>query len=60
MRGILSAWVLALAAVGAAAAQGSLRGKVFAPEDHTGHNHAPGEHVGKTAFDPLPGATVMW
>ena len=30
MRGILSAWVLALATLGAASAQGSLRGKVFA------------------------------
>ena len=60
MRGILSAWVLALATVGAASAQVSLRGKVFAPEDHSGHDHAPGEHVGKTSFVPLPGATVMW
>ncbi len=60
MRGLLSAWVLALAVAGAASAQGSLRGKVFAPADHSGHNHAPGEHVGKTSFDPLPGATVMW
>ena len=38
-------------------AQNTLRGKVFAPEDHSGHNHA---HVGKESFDPLPGATVMW
>ena len=43
-----------------ASAQKSLRGKVFAPEDHSGHNHAPGAHVGKETFDPLPGATVMW
>ena len=43
-----------------ASAQKTLRGKVFAPEDHSGHNHAPGEHVGKETFDPLPGATVMW
>ena len=41
-------------------AQNTLRGKVFAPEDHSGHNHAPGAHVGKETFDPLPGATVMW
>ena len=41
-------------------AQNTLRGKVFAPEDHSGHNHAPGAHVGKGSFDPLPGATVMW
>ena len=41
-------------------AQKTLRGKVFAPEDHSGHNHAPGAHVGKETFDPLPGATVMW
>ena len=41
-------------------AQKTLRGKVFAPEDHLGHNHAPGAHVGKETFDPLPGATVMW
>lgn len=43
-----------------ASAQKTLRGKVFAPEDHSGHNHAPGDHVGKETFDPLPGATVMW
>ena len=43
-----------------ACAQKTLRGKVFAPEDHSGHNHAPGAHVGKETFDPLPGATVMW
>ncbi len=43
-----------------ASAQKTLRGKVFAPEDHSGHNHAPGEHVGKETFEPLPGATVMW
>ena len=43
-----------------ASAQKTLRGKVFAPEDHSGHNHAPGAHVGKETFDPLPGATVMW
>ena len=41
-------------------AQKTLRGKVFAPEDHSGHNHAPGAHVGKETFDPLPGATVLW
>ena len=41
-------------------AQKTLRGKVFAPEDHSGHNHAPGANVGKETFDPLPGATVMW
>ena len=41
-------------------AQNTLRGKVYAPEDHSGHNHAPGAHVGKESFDPLPGATVMW
>ena len=40
-------------------AQKTLRGKVFAPEDHSGHNHAPGAHVGKETFDPLPGATVV-
>ncbi|MEC8361727.1 MAG: hypothetical protein VX002_05445, partial [Bacteroidota bacterium] len=38
-----------------AGAQRTLRGKVFAPEDH-----APGEHDGKETFEPLPGATVMW
>ena len=43
-----------------ASAQKTLRGKVFAPEDHSGHNHAPTAHVGKETFDPLPGATVMW
>ena len=43
-----------------ASAQKTLRGKVFAPEDHSGHNHAPGAHVGKETFDPLPGATVIW
>ena len=43
-----------------ASAQKTLRGKVFAPKDHSGHNHAPGAHVGKETFDPLPGATVMW
>ena len=43
-----------------ASAQQTLRGKVFAPEDHSGHNHAPGEHVGKETFEPLPGASVLW
>ena len=43
-----------------AGAQRTLRGKVFAPEDHSEHNHAPGAQVGKETFDPLPGATVMW
>ena len=43
-----------------ASAQKTLRGKVFAPEDQSGHNHAPGAYVGKETFDPLPGATVMW
>ena len=51
---LLASWSLE------AGAQKSLRGKVFAPEDHSGHNHAPGAHVGKETFDPLPGATVMW
>ena len=41
-------------------AQKTLRGKVFAPEDHSGEDNAPGAQVGKEAFDPLPGATVMW
>ncbi len=41
-------------------AQRTVRGKVFAPEDHSGHNHAPGAHVGKETFDPLPGASVIW
>ena len=41
-------------------AQNTLRGKVFAPEDHSGHNRTPGAHVGKETFDPLPGATVTW
>ena len=41
-------------------AQNTLRGKVFAPEDHSEHNHARGANVGKESFDPLPGATVMW
>ena len=41
-------------------AQKALRGKVFAPENHSEHDHAPGAHVGKETFDPLPGATVMW
>ena len=43
-----------------AKAQKTLRGKVFAPEDHSGHDHAPGAHDGKESFDPLPGATVTW
>ena len=43
-----------------AKAQKTLRGKVFAPEDHSGHDHAPGAHDGKESFDPLPGATVSW
>ena len=43
-----------------AGAQNTLRGKVFAPEDHSGHNLEPGAHVGKETFEPLPGATVMW
>ena len=43
-----------------ASAQKSLRGKVFAPEDHSGHDQAPGAHVDKEKLDPLPGATVMW
>ena len=43
-----------------ASAQKTLRGKVFAPEDHSVHDQASGAHVGKETFDPLPGATVMW
>ncbi len=41
-------------------AQKTLRGKVFAPEDHSDHNHEEGEHQGAQKFDPLPGATVIW
>ena len=51
---LLASWSLEISA------QKTLRGKVFSPEDHSGHNHAPGAHVGKETFDPLPGATVMW
>ena len=41
-------------------AQKTLRGKVFAPEDHSEHIHVQGAPEGKETFDPLPGATVMW
>ena len=41
-------------------AQKTLRGKVFAPEDHSDHNHDEGAHSGPQQFDPLPGATVIW
>ena len=43
-----------------ASAQKTLRGKVFAPEDHSGHNHSPSADAGTESFEPLPGATVMW
>ena len=41
-------------------AQKTLRGKVFAPEDHSDHNHDDGAPSGPQQFDPLPGATVIW
>ena len=41
-------------------AQKTLRGKVFAPENHSDHNDQEGEHQGAQKFDPLPGATVIW
>ena len=57
----LGALVLLMAGVASHAnAQKTLRGKVFAPEDHSGHDNAPGAHEGKGSFDPLPGATVTW
>ena len=57
----LGAWVLLLVGMASNAnAQRTLRGKVFAPEDHSGHDPAPGAHEGKNSFDPLPGATVTW
>ena len=58
---VLGTMVLLLAGMASNAnAQGTLRGKVFAPKDHSGHDHAPGAHEGKDSFDPLPGATVTW
>ncbi len=41
-------------------AQKTLRGKVFAPEDHSSNDHVPGAYDGKQSFDPMPGATVTW
>ena len=58
--GLVAFVALFVGLVSEAQAQKTLRGKVFAPEDHSGQNHAPGSHVGRETFDPLPGATVMW
>ena len=58
--GIVAFVALFVGLVSEAQAQKTLRGKVFAPEDHSGKDHAPGTKVGKETFDPLPGATVMW
>ena len=41
-------------------AQRQIRGKVFTPESHLGHNHDEGEHEGEAEYVPLPGATVIW
>ena len=43
-----------------ALAQNTIKGKVFTPESHVGHNNAPGAHQGEEQFIPLPGATVIW
>ncbi|PCJ81998.1 MAG: hypothetical protein COA49_03270 [Bacteroidetes bacterium] len=41
-------------------AQKQIRGKVFTPESHLGHNREEGEHQGEAEYVPLPGATVVW
>jgi outer membrane receptor for ferrienterochelin and colicins len=41
-------------------AQNTIKGKVFTPESHNGHDHAPGGHQGEVEYIPLPGASVVW
>lgn len=51
---------LVLVSTNLSLAQNTIKGKVFTPESHVGHNHAPGAHQGEEEFIPLPGATVIW
>ena len=43
-----------------ASAQTMIKGKVFTPESHIGHDHVEGGHQGEVEYITLPGASVIW
>ena len=43
-----------------ASAQTMIKGKVFTPESHIGHDHVEGGHQGEVEYITLPGVSVIW